>query len=135
MPKRLLKFAPKDLEKFLNLTHKGVLVQMQKELGSTRVSPVDTGRFKSSWFAQEGTPSREEIPEQAKSNYRINRDAVNLELNWKSTYFLSNNLDYAESVVGGRVVSKSPGWFNAFLTGRYPKIVDAAVRAAKKQIP
>ena len=134
MPKRSLKFAKPDLDKFLSLTHKGTLIKMQAELGSTKVSPVDTGRFKSSWFAQADTKSLAVVPEQAKSNYRINRDAVDLKLDYKTTYFLSNNLDYAEPVVGGRVVSKSPGWFNSFLGNRYPKIVDAAVRAAKKQI-
>jgi hypothetical protein len=134
MPKRPLKFAMPDLEKFLDLTHKGTLIQMQSELGNARVSPVDTGRFKSSWFAKADSKSDAFTPEQARSNYRINRDAVDLRLDYKATYFLSNNLDYAEPVVGGRVVSKSPGWFNSFLGNRYPKIVDAAVRAAKKKI-
>lgn len=136
MPKRPLKFAMPDLEKFLDLTHKGTLVQMQKELGTTKVSPVDTGRFRSSWFAKADVKSTEEVPEQSGPtySYKPQTDAVDLKLDYKLTYYLSNNLDYAEPVVGGRVVSKSPGWFNSFLGNRYPKIVDAAVRAAKKRI-
>ena len=40
-----------------------VLITAQARLGSTQVSPVDTGRFRSSWFAAEGSPSSEVAPE------------------------------------------------------------------------
>ena len=49
--------APKDMDKFLNRVVAETVITMQSELGSTKVSPYDTGRFRSSWFAAEGQPS------------------------------------------------------------------------------
>ena len=47
----------KRLEEALDRLQQEVIVTTQAELGSARVSPVDTGRFRSSWFAAEGSPS------------------------------------------------------------------------------
>jgi hypothetical protein len=58
---------PKDLERYLKAAldrlQAETLITTQAELGSTRVSPVDTGRFRASWFAAEGSPSGEVAPE------------------------------------------------------------------------
>ena len=58
---------PKDLErhlkKALDALQAETLITTQAELGSSRVSPIDTGRFRSSWFAAEGSPSSEVAPD------------------------------------------------------------------------
>lgn len=53
----------KHLKKALDSLQAETLITTQAELGSTRVSPVDTGRFRASWFAAEGSPSNEVAPE------------------------------------------------------------------------
>jgi len=57
----------KDLERHLKKAMDSlvaeVLITTQSELGSSRVSPIDTGRFRSSWFAAEMAPSSEVVPE------------------------------------------------------------------------
>ena len=127
--------APKDMDKFLNRVVAETVITMQSELGSTKVSPVDTGRFRASWFASEGSPSSEVAPEadakavrqlhrrRAKAteknggeekrgrglgSYSPSTDATGLKMDWRRQYHLTNNLPYAQAVaIEGRVVAKA----------------------------
>lgn len=126
---------PRDLErhlkKALDALQAEVLITAQSELGSSRVSPIDTGRLRSSWFAAEGTPSSEVAPEGADSP---NTDATGLRVDSSKTYHLTNNLVYAQRVaLEGHVVSKPKTWFTDFTNSRIPKIQDAAARVVKQQ--
>jgi hypothetical protein len=47
----------KHIKKAMDALQAEVLITTQARLGSTAVSPVDTGRFRSSWFAAEGSAS------------------------------------------------------------------------------
>ena len=62
----------RHLKKALDALQAEVIVTTQAKLGSTAVSPVDTGRFRSSWFAAEGTASSAVAPEGAD---KANEDA------------------------------------------------------------
>ena len=53
----------KHLKKALDQLQAETLITTQAELGSSKVSPVDTGRFRSSWFAAEGSASSAVAPE------------------------------------------------------------------------
>ena len=120
---------PKDLDAFLNRVVAGTLVTMQAELGSKKVSPYQSGRLRSSWFAAEGSPSQAVAPEGTDSP---NTDATGLTVDWRRQYHLTNNLPYAEVVcIEGKVVSQPTTWFHDFIYSRVPKIVDANIKAAR----
>lgn len=121
---------PGDLDKFLNKVVAGTLIDMQAELGSKKVSPYDTGRLRSSWFAAEGNPAGGVAPEGTDS---ANSDAAGLKVDWRRDYHLTNNLPYAEVVcIEGKVVSQPTTWFHDFINSRVPKIIDSNVQAANK---
>ena len=116
----------KHLKKALDRLQSEVIVTVQAELGSTKVSPVDTGRFRSSWFAAEGSPSSAVAPEGTDSP---NTDATGLRVDSSKEYHLTNSLDYAQSVaIEGKVVSQPANWFIDFQNARIPKIQEAAAR-------
>jgi hypothetical protein len=147
------------LKKAMDAQLAETLITIQSELGSTKVSPVDTGRFRASWFASEGSPSSEVPPEadakavgqlrrrRAKAaeknggeekrgrglgSYSPNTDAVNLQVDSSKTYYLTNNLPYAQAVaIEGKVVSQPTTWFTDFLNSRVPKIADTAAKVTK----
>jgi hypothetical protein len=119
---------PKDLDTFLNKVVSGTIKKTQEELGSRAISPWDTGRLRSSWFANEGTASTAVAPEGTDSP---NTDAAGLKVDWRREYHLTNNLPYAESAcVEGKVTSKATTWFHDFLNSRVPKIIDSSVKEA-----
>ena len=108
-----------------------VLIKAQKGLGSEAVSPVATGRFRSSWFAAEGSASNAVAPEGSNS---ANNDATGLKIDSSKTYHLTNNLPFAESVaIEGRVVSKPVGWIAEVRGQRIPKIQEEAARQVKSE--
>ena len=108
-----------------------VLVTTQAELGSAAVSPFDTGRFRSSWFAAEGQASGEVAPEGADSP---NTDATGLRVDASKDYHLTNSLPYAQSVaIEGNVVSQPKTWFTSFRNNRIPKIQAAAAKVVKER--
>jgi hypothetical protein len=107
------------------------LITMQSELGSTKVSPYDTGRFRSSWFAAEGSASSAVAPEGADSP---NTDATGLRVDSSKQYHITNSLPYAQAVaIEGKVVSQPTTWFTDFLNSRVPKIVDTAAKVTKAE--
>lgn len=121
----------KHIKEALDALQTKVLVTTQAELGSEAVSPVDTGRFRSSWFAAEGNSSGAVAPEGANS---ANTDAAGLKVDSEKDYHLTNNLPYAQRLcVEGRVVSKSPGWFKEFRDQTIPEIQAQAVRQVKSE--
>ena len=121
----------RHLEKALDRLQQETIVQTQKELGSDTISPKQTGRFRSSWFAAEGTPSRDEAPEGTNSP---NTDAKGLRVQGDRTYYLSNSLPYAQAItIEGRVVSKPANWFASFRNSRIPAIQRAAARVVKQE--
>lgn len=117
------------LRKALNSLQAEVLVTVQAELGSAAVSPIDTGRFRSSFFATEGPSTGAVAPEGTDSP---NTDATGLRVDASKTYTISNSLPYAQSVaIEGNVVSKPKNWFIDFVNVRVPKIQNAAAKAVK----
>ena len=95
------------------------------------MSPVDTGRLRSSWFAAEGTASSAVPPEGTDSP---NTDAEGLRVDAFKTYHLTSNLPYAERVaVEGHVVQKPANWFIDFANTRVPKIQAAAAKVVKQK--
>lgn len=126
---------PEKLKRYLEIalgeTQKQTIVSVQARLSRANVSPIDTGRFRSSWFAAEGISSDAVAPEGAN---KINRDAQGLEVDARKTYHLTNNLPYAESVaVEGRVVSKAPTWFTSFRNDTIPKIGNETAKKIKQR--
>ena len=126
-PKRLAAY----LKKAADATLAESIITTQSELGNTRVSPYRDGRFRSSWFAAEGSPSGATAPEGADSP---NTDATGLQVDSRRQYHLTNSLPYAQALcVEGRVVSKSPNWFREFRASRMPKIQEAAAKVVKRE--
>jgi hypothetical protein len=121
----------RHLKKALDRLQSEVIVTVQSELGSTKVSPYDTGRFRSSWFASEGAGSGAVAPEGTDSP---NTDATGLRVDASKTYTLQNSLPYAQSVaIEGKVVSQPANWFIDFTNVRVPKIQEAAARVVKNE--
>ena len=126
-PKRL----QAHIKKALDALQAEVLITTQSELGSAAVSPIDTGRFRSSWFAAEGSASNSVASEGSNS---ANNDATGLRVDASKSYHLTNNLPYSERVaIEGIVVSKPTGWFKEFRDQRIPKIQAEAARQIKSE--
>jgi hypothetical protein len=116
----------RHLKKALDRLQAEVVVTTQAELGSAAVSPINTGRLRSSWFAAEGSPSSEVPPEGANSP---NTDATGLRVDSSKEYHLTSNLPYSQYIcLEGKAVSKPANWFFDFINTRVPKIQDAAAR-------
>ena len=121
----------RHLKKALDALQAEVIVTCQSELGSTKVSPYSTGRFRSSWFAAEGTASSEVASEGTDSP---NTDATGLRVDSSKEYHLTNSLVYAQSVaIEGNVVSQPKTWFTSFRNERIPRIQQAAAKVVKQQ--
>ena len=119
------------IKKALDALQAEVIVTTQSRLGSAAVSPIDTGRLRSSWFAAEGQASSEVAPEGANSP---NTDATGLRVGSSKDYHLTNNLPYSQYIcLGGKAVSKPANWFHDFRNVTIPKIQDEAARQVKKE--
>jgi hypothetical protein len=119
------------LKKALDTLQAETLITTQAELGSTKVSPYDTGRLRSSWFASEGSASSTVALEGTDSP---NTDATGLRVDATKEYHLTNSLPYVQYVaLEGHVVSQSKNWFFDFINARVPKIQAAAARVAKER--
>ena len=119
------------IKKAMDALQAETLITTQSRLGSTRVSPVDTGRFRSSWFAAEGSASSDVAPEGANSP---NTDATGLRVDSRKNYRLTNTLPYSQAVaVEGRVVSKPTNWFTSFRNETIPKIQAEAAKQIKSE--
>ena len=126
-PKKLAKY----LEDAANATLAESIITTQARLGSTRISPVDSGRFRSSWFASEGMPSGETASEGTDSP---NTDAQSLKVDYRRKYFLTNSLPYSQQLcIEGRVVSQPQSWFRDFRKSQVPKIQEVAATKVKQQ--
>ena len=124
------------LKKALDALQAETLITVQKELGSSEVSPVDTGRFRSNWFAAEGTGSTETT----EATNSPQTDARGLKVDSTKTYFLTNSLPYAQTIaIEGKTnpkknqKSKPSTWFRDFRSSRIPKIADEAGRQIKNE--
>lgn len=131
----------KHLEDALSALQKETLVTAQKRLGSKGVSPYDTGRFRSSWFAAEGQASDAEAPVGTDA---ANENAQGLPVVWNKTYHLTNNLPYAPAIALGvnlpaswggenRLRSKPATWFTSFRNQTIPEIQRKAARTVKQR--
>ena len=126
-PKKLAKY----LEDAASATLAESIITTQARLGSARTSPYDSGRFRSSWFASEGTPSDQVADVDANSP---NEDAKSLKVDARKTYYLTNSLEYAQSVtIGGNVVSKPKTWWKDFRESTVPKLQRLAAQTVKKE--
>jgi len=118
------------LKTYVGLVIKRTLIQTQSELSSTKVSPRDEGRFRSNWFATSGRPS--DATTEALDEPRT--DANDLKLDYNKTYYLTNNLPYADGLCyGGRAVSQPKNWYQSFINARYRKIFEDAAKKAEKE--
>jgi len=121
----------RHLKKAMDALQAEVLITAQAKLGSTQVSPYDTGRFRSSWFAAEGSASSAVASEGADSP---NTDAADLQVDSRKTYHLTNSLVYAQSVaIEGNVVSQPKTWFTSFRNETIPRIQAAAAKVVKQE--
>lgn len=119
------------IKKAMDALQAETLITAQARLGSAAVSPVDTGRLRSSWFAAEGTASNGVAPEGTNSP---NTDATGLKVDSRKNYHLTNNLPYAQRVaLEGHVVSKPTNWFVDFVNSDVPRIQEAAARVVKNE--
>ena len=119
------------IKKALDALQAEVIVTTQAKLGSTAVSPRDTGRFRSSWFAAEGSASSAVASEGADSP---NTDATGLRVDSRKQYHLTNSLPYAQSVaIEGNVVSQPKTWFTSFRNETIPRIQQTAAKVVKQQ--
>ena len=126
----------RHLKKAMDALQAEVLITVQAKLGSTDVSPVDTGRFRSSWFAAEGSASSAVPPEGADEE---NEDAKGLRIDSSKTYHLTNSLPYAQAIaIEGRTnpeknpKSKPATWFTSFRNETIPEIQQTAAKAVKR---
>ena len=125
-PKKLAAHLKKALDAQMALT----LISVQAELGSDAISPKDTGRLRSSWFAAEGQASSEVAPEGSDS---ANTDAQGLRVDASKDYHLTNSLDYAQYIcLEGIAVAKSPTWYKDFRSSRIPKIQKESAEQVKR---
>ena len=121
----------KHLKKALDALQAEVLITTQAKLGSAAVSPRDSGRFRSSWFAAEGTASSEVASEGTDSP---NTDATGLRVDSSKEYHLTNSLPYSQSVaIEGNVVSQPKTWFTSFRNEAIPRIQQAAAKVVKQE--
>jgi hypothetical protein len=121
----------RHLKKALDALQAETLITVQAELGSAAVSPIDTGRLRSSWFAAEGSPSSEVPPEGANSP---NTDATGLRVDSSKEYHLTSSLPYSQYIcLEGKAVNKPANWFIDFQNARIPKIQEAAARVVKQE--
>jgi hypothetical protein len=119
----------RHLKKALDATVAESLITVQAELGSAAVSPISTGRLRSSWFAAEGSASSEVPPEGANSP---NTDANSLRVDSSKEYHLTSSLPYSQYIcLEGKAVSKPANWFFDFINTRVPRIQNAAARVTK----
>lgn len=125
----------RDLEKHLKKASDALLTEVivttQGRIGSEAISPVQTGRLRSSWFASEGSPSDAVPPEGANSP---NTDATGLKVDSDKKYFLTSNLPYTQRVaLEGHVVNKPITWFVSLMNEGVPKIAAEAAEVVKKR--
>ena len=122
------------LKKAADALQAETLITVQSELGSQRISPKDTGRFRSSWFAAEGVASTATAPEGTDA---ANEDAKSLRVDSSKTYHLTNNLPYAQriSIAGpeNMIKSQPTTWFKDFRDFRIPRIQAAAAKSVKAE--
>lgn len=81
-------------------------------------SPVDTGRFKSSWFIAVGDPDRSVAPEgshpQADAESLVRLQSVTpASVDGTQPIIISNNLPYAEALADGHSQRAPSGWIQA----------------------
>ena len=119
------------IKKAMDALQAETLITAQARLGSAAVSPIDTGRLRSSWFAAEGTASNDVAPEGTNSP---NTDATGLKVDSSKNYHLTNNLEYVQRVaLEGHVVSKPTNWFVDFVNADIPKIQAKAAQQIKRE--
>ena len=121
----------RHLKKALDALQAEVLITTQAKLGSTQVSPYRDGRFRSSWFAAEGSASSEVASEGTDSP---NTDATGLRVDSRKQYHITNSLPYAQSVaIEGNVVSQPKTWFTSFRNETIPRIQQTAAKVVKQE--
>lgn len=82
-------------------------------------SPVDTGRFQSSWFVGIGEPNRSVAVERTSSGKASEESLARLSaltpatVTGRERVIISNNLPYAESLANGSSTQAPSGWIDA----------------------
>ena len=118
------------LKKALDAQLAETLITVQAELGSAAISPVETGRFRSNWFAAEGNASSDTT----EATNSPQTDATGLRVDSSKDYHLTNSLPYAQAIaIEGKVVAKPTTWFKDFRSSRIPAIQKEAAKQVKRQ--
>ena len=129
----------KKIDKALDNGLKRFIINTQSKLSAS--SPVDSGRLASSWFVNEGQPSRETRPESwAKPGDRkvqVKRPTDPI-IYKNTTYWISNSLPYAEiaALDPGYVGRRGGGrgdWYTSIINN-LPKDSDRAFQFFLKQV-
>ena len=92
--KKLSQHVP-DIQKALDKAFAEHIVVTQGKLASS--NPVDTGRMASSWFIGKDTPDRSVAPERDEPG-GVDVPQYSGRIEYDGTWYISNNLPYAERV-------------------------------------
>ena len=119
------------IKKAMDALQAETLITAQARLGSAAVSPIQSGRLRSSWFASEGPGTGAVAPEGTNSP---NTDATGLKVDSRKTYTLQNALPYSQYIcLEGKAVSKPANWFVDFVNADIPKIQAKAAQQIKRE--
>ena len=101
-----------DIQKALDGALADHLISTQKQLAED--NPKDTGRMASSWFISPSTPSNAQAPERDGPGSVVIPE-YNAKISWEGTWYITNNLPYAERVCYDPIWAKGgaggPDWF------------------------
>ena len=119
MPRKLSEFIP-EVKEALDKGMAEFLVKTQGKLATK--NPKDTGRMASSWYIGKDKPDRSERPENwaAPGSKRVESPDPPGKIEYDGTWYISNNLPYAERVALDPIYAKGgaggAAWYNNVVT-------------------
>jgi hypothetical protein len=116
------------LKKALDATVYETIRTCQGTLGA--ITPRDTGRLRSSWFAAEGAASSDVAPEGTDSP---NNDADGLRVDCRKPYHLTNSLPYAQRLALEEYAKADKNWFLNFVNVEIGQIQEDAANAVREK--
>ena len=107
-----------EVQEALDIAMAGTLMLTQGNLA--KQNPKDTGRMASSWFIGQNSPSKQVRPEDwaEAGDKRVEAPEYTGKITFKGTWFISNNVPYAEEVALRysprlRAAQAPANWFTA----------------------
>ena len=133
MPDRLRDFVP-EIKKALDDGMAEFLVVTQGKLA--KKNPVDTGRMASSWYIGKNSPDRSVRPENwAEPNAgRVEAPQYSGKIEYDGTWYISNNLPYAERVALDPTYAKGGAGGAAWYTSVTTQLDDDLRRRMEKHL-